>query len=783
MSLTATERAETITILLLVALATPALGTAAPAEDIHWDFEAPVPVWQPSPVDPGSTAVEVSTDRAVTGQSALKIQGKLPKGFGATYQPWRNWETYAQLSFDIYVPADVPKDFDLQVYLKDCHYYWFQAHPYREPDTGRPTGLGRPGQWSHIVIDLTCKSRSWQPAGHRKPWYDATYCPREFGFRFFGSQPWQGAVYIDNLAIGGRQPPLDRFDPHRPQMVTYNLQPTVNQTTVPQYEKFEITWPVQRRYTNPYDPQVVDVTGRFLAPDGTEITVPGFYYQDFERQRTKEGYEALIPVGQPCWKVRFAPRQQGRYRYYVSISDAQGQRRCHQAEFVATAPLHPQGYLRVSRSDPHYFEFDNGEYFYPLVINMRDGGDQAQAQPGTYACDDFFALFQREGINLVRTWMCDWWSGIEGSDNYHSRFSGLGRYCMYNAWRLDYTVDLAAQHNLYLQISFNRHGQLRRDKFDAEWQYNPFSVNNGGFLPSPAMFFSSQRVKELFRQRYRYTVARWGYSRSIMAWELWNEVDLVEGYRPAEVADWHAEMADYLRHIDPWQHIITTHICLYWSFGDELWRLPEIEFIQADSYWKRRDEGMNQAFLPKMGYKKPFIFIEYGPRTAELPVPESRWLQEFRCGLWVSAMLPWSAPAAFWYHEQWEKYRLYEYQRALRAFNQGEDRRGQNLHVAAARVRPDERLDIQAMQNDTSAYFYVYDYDNLGRRDLQQMGEPISGGQVTLTGIEEGTYRVEFWDTWEGTITQETTVEVKQGVVTIALPPVFADLAVKVKKQ
>ncbi len=749
-------------IFVTIVCAAPALTMADDA--IFWDFEAPTTDWQPSPIDPGSVAVAVSTERATEAWGSLKIQGTLPQGFGATYRPWRNWETYTQLSFDIFIPADVPKDFDLQVYLKDRHYYWFQTHPYRTPDTSRPTGLRRPGKWAHITIDLGPRSTQWEPAGHGKPWYDATYLPREFGFRFFGSAAGAGAVYIDNLAIGGHQPPLGRFDRQRSPAVAYNLQPTVNQTTVPQYEKFEVTWPVQRRYTNPYDPQVVDVQGHFLGPDGTEVVVPGFYYQDFQRHRTEEGYEALVPAGQPCWKVRFAPRQQGEYRYYVSVNDAQGERRCHQKEFVAAPPLHPEGYVRVSRSDPHYFELDNGQCFYPLAINMRDGGDQAEAQPGTYAFDHFFPLFEREGIDLVRTWMCAWWGGIEGSDNYHSRFSGLGRYSMYNAWRLDYAVDLAARHDLCLQISFNRHGQLRRDKFDAEWKYNPFSVDNGGFLPSPAMFFTSERVKELFRQRYRYTVARWGYSRNIMAWELWNEVDLVEGYRPGEVAAWHAEMADYLRRIDPWQHIITTHICLYWSFGDEMWRRPEIEFIQADSYWKRRDEGMNQAFLPKMGYNKPFIFIEYGPKTAELPVPESRWLQEFRCGMWVSAMMPWSAPAAFWYHEDWEKYRLYEYQRALAAFNQGEDRRGRNLRLAGMQVQPDDRLDIQAMQNDTSAYFYVYNYDNLGRRDLQQTSEPISGGQVTLIGLQDGTYTVEFWDTLEGTIRDQTTLQVNRPV-------------------
>jgi len=87
------------------------------------------------------------------------------------------------------------------------------------------------------------------------------------------------------------------------------------------------------------------------------------------------------------------------------------------------------------------------------------------------------------------------------------------------------------------------------------------------------------------------------------------------------------------------------------------------------------------------------------------------------------------------------------------------------------------------MQNETRAYFYVYDFDKLGRRGPEKISEPIADGRVTLTGLEDGTYTVEFWDTLAGTISQQTTLEVTGGVATIALPPVSGDLAAKVKKQ
>ena len=118
------------------------------------------------------------------------------------------------------------------------------------------------------------------------------------------------------------------------------------------------------------------------------------------------------------------------------------------------------------------------------------------AERGTYDFDDYFPEFAAHNIRFCRTWMCAWWAGIEWTDRYDSRFDGAGRYAMYNAWRLDHTVDLADKYQIYLEITLNSHGQIRRDKFDAEWQYNPYSTKNGGMVASPAMFFTSKLGKE-----------------------------------------------------------------------------------------------------------------------------------------------------------------------------------------------------------------------------------------------------------------------------------------------
>ena len=104
--------------------------------------------------------------------------------------------------------------------------------------------------------------------------------------------------------------------------------------------------------------------------------------------------------------------------------------------------------------------------------------------------------------------MSAWWASIEWSDKYDSRYDGVGRYCMYNAWRLDHALELAEEEDLFIELTLNSHGQLRRDRFDAEWEYNPYSAANGGPVATPSLFFLSPSAKDLFRQRYRYIAAR-----------------------------------------------------------------------------------------------------------------------------------------------------------------------------------------------------------------------------------------------------------------------------------
>jgi len=722
-------------------------------------------------------AAKASQQKVGDGDVCLRLDCKFPGAIGVSLKPWRNWDQYNRLSFQIQFGKGTSVQTEPLVYLKDAEYWWYQALPFRNPKTGKLTTKVRPGAWQPIELDLGHYSTAWTPQGHSKPWYDATWKPKEFGLRLFSKRAFKAAILVRPIRLWTKQ----EKPPPRPQ----TLKAQANSSTVPQYGKLELTCPVDTYYENPYDPKLVDVQGHFQAPDGSKYDIPGFFYQPYERQKDDKGFERLVPAGMPVWKVRFSPQQPGQYTYQVSIRDTET-RRSPSGALTAGPPKDPRGLVRISKRDGLYFEFDNGEWFYPIGQNVRDGNVWlAQGgQPGTYEIDYYLPKMAQAGMNFVRTWMCAWWAAIEWSDKYDgARYHGLGRYSQPNAWRLDHTMQKAEDLGLFVELTLNNHGQLRRDKYDFEWEYSPWWALNGGHLSSPAAYWTDPVAQELIKQRYRYIVARWGYSQKLMAWDLWNEVDLVEGYTftaTDPVVQHLKQMAQYLRSIDPYQHPISTHYCLYWAGGAELFGQPEMEFVQADAYWSKTvNEDINKGYATRQTIKKPYLVMEFGRKPEDVEVQ-----RELRCALWTTVAMPMAGAAMSWQWGLIDKQNLYGYSTAVKSFMAGEDDRGRNWQRTFA-VVPGTQYTCQVMrtQDGTEARIYVFDYAKLAVVPPTQV-TPVEGAQLALRGLQDGTYNVEFWDPVTGKPLDKRPVasDPQTHRLTIDLPPLRADLMLKVKK-
>ena len=94
----------------------------------------------------------------------------------------------------------------------------------------------------------------------------------------------------------------------------------------------------------------------------------------------------------------------------------------------------------------------------------------------------------------------------------------LGKMNLDNSWRLDRVIEIAENLGIYQLLCLTN-----QTNFNGGWKTNVFNKANGGILDSPREYFTSDLAMKYLEKRFRYIVARWGYSTSVFSWNLWNE--------------------------------------------------------------------------------------------------------------------------------------------------------------------------------------------------------------------------------------------------------------------
>lgn len=383
-------------------------------------------------------------------------------------------------------------------------------------------------------------------------------------------------------------------------------------TTVNKFGKFEADINLSGAvFFNPYDFDEVTVQAVFTAPDGDQFTADGFYRQDFE---IDPGNGTLHATGKDGFKIRFSPDRPGEWEYQVKVSVQQGTITAEPQRFTCVNTT-AGGFVRSNLTN--YLQLDNGEPFIPVGENMAWQNGNAHAD-----FTKWLTALADNGGNFIRLWHAHWGLGIEWKDNWNG-FSGLRRYKETNMAYQDWLFDFCADRGIYVMLCLQHHGQVST-RVNPNWSENPYNTANGGPCVHTWDFFTDQQARSHTRNRLRYIVARWGYASSLLAWELFNEVGWTDDYadHEAQIADWHAEMAAYLKSIDPYRHLVTT------SFSDEtqdpmVWANPDIDITLTHYYLntvKLQSALVNgiRDYLNEFG--KPTLTGEFGlGGNSELP--------------------------------------------------------------------------------------------------------------------------------------------------------------------
>lgn len=185
---------------------------------------------------------------------------------------------------------------------------------------------------------------------------------------------------------------------------------------VAQHTKVEFSLQGPAHYRNPYDPDEVEVSIEVTPPAGRSWRYPAFFHQSYEyRQvpRGDRGGEWFYPAGPPTWRARYTPVDPGPHQVVASLVDALGTIRSDRLSFDCVAKPSP-GFIRVSKSDPRFFEFEDGTPFFPLGQNVAFIG--ASQYLDTRRAAEVFRKMSAEGANFARVWACaeDWGLAIEG---------------------------------------------------------------------------------------------------------------------------------------------------------------------------------------------------------------------------------------------------------------------------------------------------------------------------------------------------------------------------------
>jgi hypothetical protein len=382
---------------------------------------------------------------------------------------------------------------------------------------------------------------------------------------------------------------------------------TQNGSTIGKFEKFEMTFTLDRTYSNPFDINIIDIMVTINKPDGGKAAVGAFYYKEYDVD-TDGNY---INGKNPCWKVRFAPAQPGVYDVgQIRIIDQNGTYTSDPNISFTCVESGKKGFIRVDPNNRAFLKYDDGSTC--LNIGQNIGWNSGRI----YGWDKYLTKLHNAGANWVRLWMCrygtDGGTLLEWKDGtYSGYFQGAGKLSMQIALRLDRYVEIAEQNGINIQLCLQHHGQFSTTT-NPDYNDNPYRDAAGGWLSDPAQFFTDAEAIRYTKNKYRYIVARWGHSPAIFAWELFNEVQFTDGWKNnrASVVSWHNTMANYIHSIDPYQHPVTTS-----SHGmgfENLWKLPGIDLVEEHYYGPDTIHIFEHVASILARFNKPVIMAEFG---------------------------------------------------------------------------------------------------------------------------------------------------------------------------
>lgn len=704
------------------------------------------------------------------------------------------------------------------IFLKDKDGAWFQS--------GEEFSL-KPGKWTRLSVRLDLSGHELYPMGHHAAW-SGFFASRIFaaGLSLYSDRKEKAVITMRSPVFEGKRESVSEVRP-----VEWDLpeRGVKNERLISRFH-------LNREYFNPFDPDEIAVDFEVTAPSAPDTvrSWPAFY--SFECLRDFHFTTEQVRLqGLPFWEFRYMPKEKGEHRIRLRITDSSDPD--HTTTFfsewktVRVEDSANPGFIRVCRTNPVYFEYENGDFFFPVGINIHSNTDQRSERAfrfphlpdrGNADYEEYILRCSENGVNLIEVWMASWTYAIEWSSS-RNGFYGLGHYNMQTAWKLDQLLDFARKHNVKLNLVLDNHGKVA-DICDPEWYDSPYNAKgifakaNNGFLSSAEEFWSNPRAIAQARKRNRYIAARWGADPAIFAMELWSEVDLVANAWKARsnMIKWHKMTANDIKRETQAPFLTATHIC--GEIGNLMgWKdlaidPPELTHVCCDAYRSALIPIVNQMqnhqerIAPVL---KPVLITEYGGTNAA-----GGWSQlksDIHGGIWAALFTRHAGTPLLWWHDFIHINNEYAHFKGFSTYLKGMDlTKGKveygRISVSSrdtvypqpfiTQIRKSLPKRIHALafpryglsglwlkQENRLLYGWVYHVSELKNYRTEQSEVPLSRRIVLYpdTQLEKGRYLVRWFDTMSGECVSSSLLDFTNGgKLWIKAPDIRLDLAFKV---
>jgi hypothetical protein len=529
------------------------------------------------------------------------------------------------------------------------------------------------------------------------------------------------------------------------------------------YEKLELRVELSGSFQNPYDPDDVDLGAEFTAPSGKVWKIWGFY--------NPTGPSALF-------MVRFAPTETGIWQYVVKVRTKEGTAESQPGQVSVVESKH-HGFVRIA-DNRRYLQFTDGTPFYPVGMWYNDS--YALFNKGQITEEELDALKQH-GANFISFY----------NTPLETMGTGLGRYDENRAGRLDQIFEWCEQRDMLISWNIHFHSDLAE-----RYASNPYQL-----LTPAEKFFGSEEASSYLKKVHRYMVARWGYSRALFLWFIFDEINGTDGWRKGgtDVAEqWCMRAHDWFKANDPYGRPTTGTqsggIRMWWPGGYRIFDIASREIYEAQGHPFPTsgkadmvgDNPLKYSYLNYAkqtqdlwnGFDKPAMVGESGYDHTFYEPGMPGYLAMYHNALWVSLANGLSATPFWWSNGSYLNDAVIT--RTMSYFS----RFVGDINFAGSQWKP-AVLTVSngngwAMEGDGMTFGWVVN--------------PLSGvadESFTVPNLPDGDYDVHLYRTWRGEYLPAITTHSIDGALTVEIPELRArggraqqagdDIAFKIVKK